>query len=209
MMPALFKAVLPSTTLGRLLLLLNVAFAVALYIWVYELLGRQGGRVIGMDFIYMFFAFVFLSAFSLLYLIFRRHPVPLLGLAAGIAIALRVPPPPSLEERVFAAHRAELEELVELARKRQLARETPDGECGAGNHFVVPEEYKYFIASECLRIGGREETLYVEIWPYWDYDALIYSADPLPIFGACGDHYRDGEPKQLDEHWFLCQRDRG
>ncbi len=210
MMPALFKAVLPSTTLGRLLLLLNLGFAVALYAWLNELFGHE----MGLEFLLVPAAFVYLSAFSLLYLIFRRHPLPLLLLAGGVYIVFSMPRLPSPEERVFVAHRAELEELVELARQRQLAEGTSDGECGRGNEFVVPEAYKHFVADECMLVRGNTELVYVEIRPYWYYDVLIYSDAPLPEHGACGDrmsgeYYRDGPPKQLDEHWFLCPRDSG
>jgi hypothetical protein len=198
----------PPDTFSRFLLLLGFAFAVFIYVQRTELLDPYRNSDF-YDFLLLLAAFLVLVFISFVYLLINRYAAPLVLLVLGVVVAIMLPLPPGPEERVFAAHRAELEELVELARQRQLAPETWDGQCTAHNEFAMPEGYEEFIASRCLRIGGREETLYVEIWPYWSYDALIYSADPMPVSGACDDYSGEGVPKQLDEHWFLCRRGRG
>ena len=130
-----------------------------------------------------------------------KHWTPLAFLLGSIFIAIIYPTPPTFEEEIFFHHRADYEYLVELAHDNQLLH---DEDCKAA--FAPPLGYEHLVG-ECIWID-LVPTFIVEFTPRSFYRPLVYFDDPTKIEDAYGSCHGDGSiRKQVDEHWFICNRD--
>jgi hypothetical protein len=130
-----------------------------------------------------------------------KHWTPFVFLIGSTFLAMIYPTPPTFEEEIFVQHRADYEYLVELARSNQLPH---NDECK--NVFTPPPGYER-LAVDCIWIS-TDPGFNVEFTPRSFYRPLVFFDDPTTIefsVGAC--HEDGGVRKQLDEHWFICNRD--
>ena len=132
----------------------------------------------------------------------KKHWTPLSFLLGSIVIAMIYSTPPTFEEEIFFQHRADYEYLVELAHDNQLFH---NEECKAT--FAPPLGYEQLSADSCIWIEFSP-TFTVEFMPRSFYRPLVFFDDPTKIEASDGACHSDGSiRKQVDAHWFICNRD--
>jgi hypothetical protein len=128
----------------------------------------------------------------------------------GTVFAVFAPLPPLPlpvfpEETFFAAHRADFEQVVTLARQDQLKCELDRG-CGMMGRSLPPEYRSLSVNGVVQVIPDPSSGLSVAFRPI-DYDyPMIYFENPDPenwMFNSfCSPEA--GFTKKLDDHWYLC-----
>jgi hypothetical protein len=129
------------------------------------------------------------------------HPVPLLVFILGSLLAYLVPTPPPYEQRLFASHRMEYEQLVTLAREQQLAH---NSSCSIDRTYETPPGYTEF-SHDCIKVD-YQPFFWVQFEPRIYLESIVFLDDPARIKDVMGCYSKDGSDryKQLDENWFLC-----
>ena len=206
-MKKFIQAIIPPDRNGWESIFFSVLTAVGIYLLRFQWnrippLGMAGGFILILlaplcCFPISFIAYQMLIAFKY----GKKHWTPLVFLLGSISIAMVYPTPPTFEEEIFFQYRADYEYLVELARGNQLLH---NEDCRAA--FAPPIGYKHLVG-KCIYID-LEPAFIVEFTPRSFYRPLVFFDDPTTIefsVGAC--HEDGGVSKQLDEHWFICNRD--
>lgn len=145
---------------------------------------------------------VHISLVSLYVFKFRGHLAPGLLLVGGLLLAAFLPLPRTPEEMLFSWQRAEYDQIVELARHRQL-RQGKD--CLAQHEFLPPSSY-YQWSSECIYVR-QQDGLIVEFAPRSLERPIMFIENPTSNrFPPCWNENEGRVLKQLSEHWYICKR---
>jgi hypothetical protein len=153
---------------------------------------------------------VYLIGLSIHLFRFHRHISLVLVLICGYLFARFFPVPPTPEEILFSWQKPKYEEIVELARTRQLQH---DDTCQQPNQFTPPSGYIQW-SDECIHVE-RQYGMLVEFAPRNFERPLIYVENPegdISVFSICNgvngrERIHEGFVfKQLNEHWFICKR---
>jgi hypothetical protein len=138
-----------------------------------------------------------------------RHIVPALVLIGGVVLVLFLPLPPLPEavfpeQDYFAAHRADFEAVVDLARQGKLA--CTMGEDCTYSVRQLPPQYAHLSREGLGWISGSDPAyLWVEFQPFdYDYPVIYFQIpDNAKNFGGM-DCQRGRYTRRLEAHWFLC-----
>ena len=141
---------------------------------------------------------------------FHRHISLVLPLICGYLLARFLPVPPTPEEMLFSWQRAKYEEIVELARTRQLQH---SDKCRQPNQFTPPSGYIQW-SNACIYLE-QQNGMVVEFASRSLERPLVYVENPdgeISLFSICDsanshEFLHEGFVfKQLDEHWLICKR---
>lgn len=206
-MKKFIQAIIPPDIYGWQSIFFSLLTAIGIYLFRFQW-SRLPPFGIGGAFILIFlaplccFPISFIAYHILIALRYRKkHWTPLVLLLGSTFLAVIYPTPPTFEEDIFFQYRADYEYLVELARSNQLPHHQ---DCG--NVFAPPLGYEH-LAVDCIFVDTTP-TFSVEFTPRSFYRPLVFFDDPSTIdssHGAC--HGDGGVRKELDEHWFICNRD--
>ncbi|MEO8395251.1 MAG: hypothetical protein ABI700_19815 [Chloroflexota bacterium] len=137
--------------------------------------------------------------------------LPVLALWCGLIISVVIPLP-SLprpvfpEESFFAAHRADFEQVVTLARENTLSCSQSECHCESRN---LPSAYRYLSQYGSVDvIDDPDSGLRVIFEPLNIYYPVIYFEQPdamnEAMYSMCGANFVS--TRVLGEHWYLCAR---
>jgi hypothetical protein len=138
-----------------------------------------------------------------------RHAAPALVLIGGIVLVrfLPLPPLPAIvfpEQKFFAAHRADFEAVVDLARLERLDCPVELG-C-ATRERELPTEYRYLSDEGRVWVSGvNTHYMTVKFQPFEFYYPVIYFQTPSDAqLSNAPDCHHSRYTRRLDDHWFLC-----
>jgi hypothetical protein len=140
-----------------------------------------------------------------------HHLAPALVLLGGIALVPFLPLPPLPkpvlpEEEFFHTHRAEFEQVVNLARENKL-KCLQDLGCDVSAR-DLPPDYAHLSTTGFAHVFYNSSDLIVKFWPIGSYYPVTYFEKPEDrnLFWnyACRDSRWS---RKLDEHWYLCVED--
>jgi MFS family permease len=138
-----------------------------------------------------------------------HHFAPALVLIGGIVLVPFLPLPPLPlpvfpEQEFFSAHRAEFEQVVNLARQDKLKCPINVGCDSLGRD--LPAEYQHLSTRGFVWVAHKTPSdITVTFWPIDSYYPVVYFDVPddrkLSWYSEC----QDGRwVRRLDEHWYLC-----
>ena len=201
------QAIVPPDNEGWVSIFFSLITAVGIYLFRAQ---WNGLRPLGMagGFIFIFLAplccfpisFIAYHAF-IAFKYRRKHWTPFIFFWLAILEAMLYPTLPTFEEKIFFQNRADYEYLVELARSNELPH---NHDCR--NVFGPPPGYEH-LAVDCIWTSTTP-AFSVEFTPRSFYRPLVFFDDPTAVEFSDGACHEDGVVrKQLDQHWFICNRD--
>jgi hypothetical protein len=130
-----------------------------------------------------------------------KHPAPIMVYLLGMIIAIVLPLPslpPLPEETHFSTYRTDYEEVVEMARSRQLEH----GNCQGG--YELPSNYQHLSETGCITVYDLQG-LVVEFLPLSEFYTRVIYFEVSADAATCRN--RGYLRKRIDEHWYICQHD--
>jgi hypothetical protein len=207
------KGGLPRDLIGRFLLALWLVIGAAIYVGRVRISNDPTNpddwdSIVWYSLCLFGFIVVFLFVMTIVYIInLCRHPLPPLLMLVCLILGLWFPLPPTPEAVWFSSHKAEYEQVVELARNNQLIPSDESRDC-----LPLPARYESIAETIwCLSTPEQQPKLVVEFQHYnqdrYGTYYFVYFEDPTmaqKLRGPCREAYNEGAFGRLDKHWYFC-----
>ncbi len=125
---------------------------------------------------------------------------PLTVLLVGVFVACLLPLPPAYYERLFTSHRADFEEMVNLARNGQLANSR---RCQGSTAFEPPAEYSRLIPG-CIYVYEDPGYYFAVIFEWGQaQERIVYYSGKIAMRDAMMTTMQFAILKQWGDSWYL------